>query len=403
MRPVLAAAAPGATEVSLLVATDRKAAEDDSLLFTGERGERTSFTEIGVSIPPAHKPGEIEWPDRTPGNPSRDFVTTRVASLDQKALLARVRQAAPRQGGRVLVFVHGYNNLFEDAVYRFAQIAHDSKAPAVPVLFTWPSRGKLLAYPYDRESANYSRDALERLLQDLAAEPSVREVAVLAHSMGNWVTLEALRQQAIRKGAVPKKITNVMLAAPDVDVDVARTQIDGMGPARPRFTLFVSQDDRALGLSGVVWGGTARLGAIDPTKEPYRSELEKYRIGVIDLTAMNAGDRLNHGKFAEAPEVVQFIGAQLASGQELDTRKAGLGDHIGMVVTGTANTVGTAASAVIAAPIAVIDPATRRNLGDRIGAVVPRLGNTPDPANADKAAAAAAAQAAPVAPIESSN
>ena len=60
-----------------------------------------------------------------------------------------------------------------------------------------------------------------------------------------------------------------------------------------------------------------------------------------------------------------------------------------MVVTGTANTVGTAASAVIAAPIAVVDPATRRNLGDRIGAVVPRLGANPDPANAQKATSAA--------------
>jgi esterase/lipase superfamily enzyme len=61
--------------------------------------------------------------------------------------------------------VHGFNNRFDDAVYRFAQIVHDSKVPAIPVLFTWPSRGemKLRAYTYDRESANYSRDALESL------------------------------------------------------------------------------------------------------------------------------------------------------------------------------------------------------------------------------------------------
>ena len=83
---------------------------------------------------------------------------------------------------------------FEEAVYRLAQIADDLHAPAVPLLFTWPSRGKLLAYGYDRESATYSRDALEALLQKLARDPEVREVSVLAHSMGNWATLEALRQ-----------------------------------------------------------------------------------------------------------------------------------------------------------------------------------------------------------------
>src|SRR5690606_30137597 len=126
---------------------------------------------------------------------------------------------------RVLVFVHGYNTRFEEAVYRFAQIVHDSRAPALPVLFTWPSRGRLLEYAYDRESANYSRDALEAILQTMAKDKAVGEISILAHSMGNWVTLEALRQMSIRNGALSPKIKSVMLAAPDVDVDVFRRQI----------------------------------------------------------------------------------------------------------------------------------------------------------------------------------
>ena len=89
-------------------------------------------------------------------------------------------------GRRVIVFIHGFNNRFDDAVYRFAQIVHDSEVKAVPVMFTWPSRGSVWAYGYDRESTNYSRDALEQLLQVLSKDPSVGEVSVLAHSMGNW-------------------------------------------------------------------------------------------------------------------------------------------------------------------------------------------------------------------------
>jgi esterase/lipase superfamily enzyme len=94
-----------------------------------------------------------------------------------------------------LVFVHGFNNPFDDAVYRFAQIVHDSKAPAIPVLFAWPSLGELplRAYTYDRESTYFSRDAIEELLDTLARQPRATEVNVLAHSMGNWITLEALR------------------------------------------------------------------------------------------------------------------------------------------------------------------------------------------------------------------
>ncbi|WP_425327262.1 alpha/beta hydrolase [Rhizobium grahamii] len=49
-----------------------------------------------------------------------------------------------------------FNNRFEDPVYRFAQIAHDSGVHSTPVL-TWPSLGSLLScgyYGYDRESTN---------------------------------------------------------------------------------------------------------------------------------------------------------------------------------------------------------------------------------------------------------
>jgi esterase/lipase superfamily enzyme len=265
----------------------------------------------------------------------------------------------------VLLFVHGFNNRFDDAVYRFAQIIHDSRVDAVPALFTWPSRGSVWAYGYDRESTNYSRDALEHLLQVLSKDPAVEEVSILAHSMGNWLALEALRQMAIRNGRVSPKINAVMLAAPDVDVNVFKSQIatitekDG-----PKITLFVSQDDRALAISRRVWGDIPRLGAIDPAVEPYKAELAAEKITVIDLTKLTSDDRLNHAKFAESPEVVRLIGSRLASGQTVTDTHIGLGDRIAGVATGAASTVGSAAGLVLSAPIAIIDPNTRRNLGE---------------------------------------
>lgn len=124
------------------------------------------------------------------------------------------------------MFIHGFNNRFEDSVYRFAQIVHDSGVHSAPILVTWPSRGSLLAYGYDRESTNFTRNALETLFQFLAKDSDVKEVSILAHSMGNWLALESLRQMAIRNGRLPEKFKNVMLAAPDVDVDVFRQQIE---------------------------------------------------------------------------------------------------------------------------------------------------------------------------------
>jgi Alpha/beta hydrolase of unknown function (DUF900) len=72
-------------------------------------------------------------------------------------------------------------------VYRFAQILHASGAGAdvAPILFTWPSAGNVFAYKYDRDSANYSRDALEKLLRYLQDDPDIKTTSVLAH---RWET-----------------------------------------------------------------------------------------------------------------------------------------------------------------------------------------------------------------------
>ena len=281
-------------------------------MFSGERAEDVSYAAVTVSIPPesARKPGQVQYPASTPGNPQRDFVTASADYLDKRAFSAAISNAA-KQGGRskVLVFVHGFNHRFDDAVYRFAQIVHDLKAEGIPVLFTWPSRGEVTAYGYDRESANFSRDALEQLLDTLAANPQVTEVNILAHSMGNWVTLEALRGKAIGGGKVGNKVRNVFLVAPDVDVDVFRTQIRRMGTSRPNFALFVSQDDKALGLSQYIWGGVPRLGEINPEQERYRDILAQEKITVFDLTKL--GGNSHSRAFDDITQVVVMVREQL--------------------------------------------------------------------------------------------
>ena len=151
-----------------------------------------------------------------------------------------------------------------------------------------------------------------------------------------------------------------------IDVDVFRTQIESIGPQRPQFTVFVSRDDRALAVSRRVWGSTARLGEIDPTAEPFKSELEGQGIDVIDLTEVQGSDALNHGKFAESPEVVQLIGKRLAEGQTVTDSRVGLGDRIIQVTAGAATAVGTAAGMVVSAPVSIVDPQSRRTLGGHI-------------------------------------
>jgi esterase/lipase superfamily enzyme len=360
---------PSSSKINMLVATTRSRSSNPAEMYTGERGMAPSFADMTVSIPPAsvRKVGEVAWPKKLPSNPATDFAVLKAEELSVQSakdwLHASVRKSPDHS---VLVFIHGFNNRFEDAVYRFAQIAKDTETSSAPILVTWPSRGSTLAYGYDRESTNYTRDAVELLFQYLARDPEVKEVSILAHSMGNWLALESLRQMAIRNGGLPAKFKNVMLAAPDVDVDVFRTQIADMGKQHPQFTLFVSQDDRALKVSRRVWGNIPRLGSIDPEQAPYKEELADNNVTVIDLTKIKSGDSLNHGKFASSPQIVQLIGARMANGQTLTDNRIGLGDTIVQATTGAAAAAGSAAGLVIAAPVAVVDQNTRENYGNEV-------------------------------------
>lgn len=119
------------------------------------------------------------------------------------------------------------------------------------------------------------------------------------------MTVEALRQIKLSGKPIPvKKLGAVLLAAPDIDVDVFKSQMRTFGkPAKP-FYIILSEDDKALRASNFIAGGSARLGAFQDT-----AELAELGAVVIDMTAVKANDSSNHGKFAELAE----LGPQLAS------------------------------------------------------------------------------------------
>ncbi len=359
------ARSPGATQLDILAVTTREPSSENGVVFSGERGE-TSLSSFGVSIPPDDRRqiGQVQWPRQTPPDPVTEFATTRIDRLKD---LRQVDTWIRRQGvksRRVLVFVHGFNTRFESALFSIAQIVHDSGADAAPILFSWPSRGSLFEYSYDRESANISRDALEKLLAQLAESPAVGEITILAHSMGAWLAMESLRQMAIRHGKVPERIHNVILASPDIDVDLFRTQLTALGERRPRFVVFVSRRDRALQLSRSIAGNIERLGVADAETKPW---IEENGVEVIDLTGVGSGDLTRHSKFADNPDVVRFLGSQLINGGSMVDTQVGVGERLGGAAMGLAQGVAGATGLTLSAPIAVVDPNVRRAYSNQLG------------------------------------
>jgi esterase/lipase superfamily enzyme len=311
LMPNAEAAVPGESEHVIMVASTRQRDKRPGVFYNGERASTLSFARFDMTVPPTHAPGQIEFPKQAPGNPATDMVvrdatfreTPAEFLADLKAQLA-LRPVGQRKVG---IFVHGYNTQFNEAMYRILQLTTDSHAPMVPVLFTWASRGKTEGYLYDNNSATAARDALEETIR-LAFASDAEEVTILAHSMGNWVTVEALRQIKISGNLPPiERLGAVVLAAPDIDVDVFKTQLKRFGkPAKP-FIIIVSRDDKALGISDFLAGDKLRVGA-------YTDDQELVDLGavVIDMTKVKSIDGLNHGKFAQLAEIAPQMRALVA-------------------------------------------------------------------------------------------
>ncbi len=344
MTPV-GAPPPGSATVDMLAATTRAPSDDPAVLFSGERGDKVRFTNLVVSIPPERPVGTVQWPNPRHIDPRRSFAISSTSALSPQQVPGWFR-AVKGNKRRVLIFVHGFNTRFDVAVFTYAQLVHDMGSDVVPVLFTWPSRGRVLHYNFDRESTNFSRTDLADVIRAAAASPEVDDVVVLAHSMGAWLTVEALRQIALQNGRVPAKVSNVILASPDLDIDVFRRQVTEMGPARPQITIFVSHRDRALRLSSLIAGRVARVGAVDFTQDEKAAHLsDATGIVIIDLSQVESGDALNHGQFANSPPVVRLLGERLIAGQSIDEETFTGGD--------VAHDVAKAVGNVVTAPFIV--------------------------------------------------
>lgn len=355
LKPVPANPAVAQT-VNMLVATTRAADPKPGVVFSGERGTGLSLADITVSIPDNRTVGQVNWPRTVPGDPARDFVATKVTPLPN-AKIGSWFAALPNRPRPVLIFVHGFNTRFDASVFRFAQIVHDSDEKAAPVLFSWPSRGRIFDYGYDRESANFSRSDLAFVIRAAAQSPAVSSVTIMAHSLGAWLAVEAVRQIALQDHGVPSKVKNVILASPDLDIDVFRRQLEDMGPRRPRMTIFVSSNDRALSVSRLLGGGVTRVGAVDLTQEPYKSQFEHATgVTVIDLSHLNTGDRLQHTQFATSPEIVQLLGQREVAARLISNQRAqpeGLGGR----AQDAGTLLGSLAGVVFSAPVLIFDSA----------------------------------------------
>lgn len=218
-------------------------------------------------------------------------------------------------GGRkaAFVFVHGYNNSFEDAAYVLASIWHFLGRQGTAILYTWPGGvGGIRGYTHDRESGEFTNFHLKQFLKLLVSTPGLEEVHLIAHSRGTDVITTALREiflEARAAGKDPReafKIKNLVLCSPDMDMQVIaqRFMAEHALKAIGRTTVYVSQHDRAIAFARWLFKSARRLGQMRSTDLSEASSRNLALVGnldIIDVTSRT--DAIGHAYFHSNPSV----------------------------------------------------------------------------------------------------
>jgi esterase/lipase superfamily enzyme len=277
--------------------------------FTDEPTMDMTLGYAVVSIPKNHDIGNVERPKFRflklgvePENDADHFRIKQLADLDRATFVDHLKNGPDS----ILLFVHGYNVSFPDAIFRAAQIAFDANFAGTVLAFSWPSAGSLFKYDKDRESAEFAGPHLAQIFHLVSAEIGKKNVYIVAHSMGNQVLVDALQLAASSKADMA--ISELVMAAPDVDINVFRSKADQIRSVAKNITLYASSADKALRASGEKSFGT-RLGFVSPTGPNIFPGID-----TIDVTAV--GDDmlgLDHSTFASSRAVLEDLGRLIRS------------------------------------------------------------------------------------------
>lgn len=257
--------------INVFIATNRKIEGNgfgcSNLAFGVDREEKLKDSQyrIGicrVNVPKNHWTGDIPFnPD--PRSDSHSFykmVGTKGISEEQFIQFLKQSKRFP------LVFVHGFNVKFQEAILRAAQIAYDLKYQGPVLLYSWPAGAKNgfldetfinKTYEQNRLNAQSSIKAFKNYLQKFFTNKI--PVNILVHSMGHQVALPALKELS----AMPKDdylVNELILNAPDYEVYNFQETASAIKSITKRITLYCSYNDKAM-VASSSFNKTSRLGA----------------------------------------------------------------------------------------------------------------------------------------------
>ncbi len=349
-------------DLNLLYVTDRAPTTDpqtNALSYGSERSYTMSFGSIDVRVEPDSngsmgemKLAEIKEIGRFPEVPYPAEITSAgyrrapdVVAAHEEAVASLQseirRRLAKTERKEVVVFIHGYNNTFSDAANATGNICRLLGPDFVCVVLTWPaggSRGAFLGYNVDRESGEFAVSDMRKAIRAIGETPGLGAVDLIAHSRGTDVLASALHllgvETYVSRASINEslRVRNIVLFAPDIDIDVATTKIFDVfsDPDEPygakknpsatikqgslHLTIYSSPADQALSLSSSIFGSRLRLGQLNlsgPEAKALRADPGHFAdlIEVDDNTGA-----FGHGYFLSNPAVRSDLVALIRDG-----------------------------------------------------------------------------------------
>jgi esterase/lipase superfamily enzyme len=213
------------------------------------------------------------------------------AGVFAEALRSRSRSIA--------LFIHGYNQSFDDGVRDAAQFQYETGLDAPIVAYSWPSAHDLLKYSTDEDSNSASSNNFVQFVNALKAGASARNIRliIVAHSMGNRIALRGLEM-------IPNCADAAVMAAPDVYAREVTTGLPLIRKGVKRVTIYASQTDQAL-LASNIFHQDYRIGLFE--HDPFIVS----GMDTIDATAVDTS-MLGHSYYLESAVVAGDIAGFLS-------------------------------------------------------------------------------------------
>lgn len=306
----------GASDVERVVyyVTDREADSNWPGGFGKHWSDALSCGSAVAVIPPENLPGE---PVPTGHIKPKSAVS---ASCGQDFARTIAAEARTRRCNEVLIYVHGFNTLFDGAVLRAGQLALDTRSDCVAAVFSWSSEGEIGRYAADIEHSAYAAPEFEAFLRALAG--AGLRIDIVGHSIGTRLALSALASMAHHPDPPPDGfVGELILAAADVGADPVNNDfIHLLNDAQPftrRTTIYASSGDAILAVSAVAHGDVPRAGHRPLGDRRLATRGGDHAVDVVDATDAPA-ELLGHSYFGMSFEAVSDIALTLhgASVQE---------------------------------------------------------------------------------------